>query len=384
MSARGLLILTRNFPPLRGGMERLVHQLVLELSTRTTCTLIGPEGCEAAVPASIDATGLPLRPLGAFLLRVLMTGFRIARRRRPAVILCGSGLMAPAGWLIARSCGARVVCLLHGLDVVARHPLYRACFLPAIRRCDRLVVNSRHTDMLARAAGVDPQRISVLNPGVAGGASIAPHELASFRARHGLQDRPVILSVGRMTRRKGLLEFLDLAFPAVLQRHPHAVLLIVGGEATHALGKAHDRVQPALKQMIETRGWSDAVRLIGEVDERELALAYAAADVHAFPVVALPGDVEGFGMVAIEAAAAGVPTVAFAVGGVPDAVADGRSGRLVEPGDYAGFAQALSSLLARQQPELRSQACRAFADGFSWASRGDALYRIVTETVDHC
>jgi phosphatidylinositol alpha-1,6-mannosyltransferase len=92
-----------------------------------------------------------------------------------------------------------------------------------------------------------------------------------------------------------------------------------------------------------------------------------------FPVLDLPGDVEGFGMVALEAAAHGVPTVAFAVGGVPDAVADGRTGVLVAPGDYAALAAAtLAQLDASNAADVAGQ-CRDFARGLDWAVFGARL-----------
>lgn len=372
-----LLVLTRNFPPLRGGMERLVHRLVLELAGEFELVLVGPQGCQEALPTEVAAIGVPLRPLGRFLIQALGAGLASTWRRRPEIVLCGSGLMAPLGWLIARLAGARLVCMLHGLDIVVPHPVYRALFLPAIRHCDRLVVNSMQTAGLARAAGVDAGRIALLHPGVALPPAIDPAALAAFRAQHGLEGRPVILSVGRITRRKGLVEFLALGLPAILARHPQAVLLIVGGEATQALGKASVSPLPALLEGIAHQRLEGRVRLLGEVDDGALALALAAADVHAFPVIALPGDVEGFGMVAIEAAAAGVATVAFAVGGVPDAVSNGVSGTLVPPGDYAAFADAVCAALERRDSGISAASCREFAAGFSWASRGDALRQIL-------
>ena len=88
-----------------------------------------------------------------------------------------------------------------------------------------------------------------------------------------------------------------------------------------------------------------------------------------FPVRDMPGDVEGFGMVAIEAAAHGLPTVAFDVGGVADAVADGVSGRLVRSGDEEAFAAAVLAELAQAGTGRRERA-RAFATSFSWERFG--------------
>ena len=114
-------------------------------------------------------------------------------------------------------------------------------------------------------------------------------------------------------------------------------------------------------------------------DDASLSAAYRAANVHVFPVREISGDVEGFGMVAVEAAAHGLPTVAYAVGGVPDAVSDGVSGALVEPGDSAAFADAASRWLHADN-DARA-ACRVFAERFAWP-RFDAEIRRVLAAGD--
>jgi phosphatidylinositol alpha-1,6-mannosyltransferase len=86
--------------------------------------------------------------------------------------------------------------------------------------------------------------------------------------------------------------------------------------------------------------------------------------------------VEGFGMVAIEAAAHGVPTIAFSVGGIPDAVLEGRSGWLVPAGDYRQFAERVLECLLAPRPAMRDE-CRAFASLFTWHAFGAKLRSIV-------
>ena len=99
-----------------------------------------------------------------------------------------------------------------------------------------------------------------------------------------------------------------------------------------------------------------------------------------FPVRELPGDPEGFGMVAVEAAAHGLPTVAFATGGIVDAVDNGRSGHLVASGDYPGFAVAVSQTLA-QRDALRDT-CIDFAQGFAWPAFGGGVWAALRRKMD--
>jgi len=97
-----------------------------------------------------------------------------------------------------------------------------------------------------------------------------------------------------------------------------------------------------------------------------------------FPVIERPGDIEGFGMVAIEAAAHGTPTYAFAVGGVPDAVSDGISGQLLQPGDYCGMTAA--ALDALNQTKIYPK-CRDFAEKFAWPAFGEQLLQHVDDAI---
>ena len=101
-------------------------------------------------------------------------------------------------------------------------------------------------------------------------------------------------------------------------------------------------------------GVADRVRLTGRLDDCDLAAAYAAADLFVMPNVPVPGDMEGFGLVALEAASAGLPVVASRLEGISEAVRDGRNGTLVLPLDAAGHAAAIGALLALPGSELRA------------------------------
>jgi len=367
-----VLIITRNLPPLVGGMERLNWHLADELSKRADVHVIGPEGAATLAPPNVDVREVPVGSLALFLLGALWAAWRSARTWRPHIVLAGSGLTAPAAWLAGRACRARTTVYVHGLDMDARHPLYRLLWLPAIRHMDRVIANSRATAQLAADAGVDATRISIVNPGVETPSGFPDGEEADrFRDRHGLTARPVLLSVGRLTRRKGLREFVTDVLPAVVDKHPDMMLLVVGdapGQALHASPQTRDSIQAAA----DARGLGDHLRFLGTITDREeLATVYRAADVHVFPVREIVGDPEGFGMVAIEAAAQGLPTVAYATGGIADAVAPGRSGRLVPPGDGAAMAQAIEETLA-DRDTLRDS-CRTFAENFSWPLFGAAM-----------
>jgi phosphatidyl-myo-inositol dimannoside synthase len=228
-----------------------------------------------------------------------------------------------------------------------------------------VLVNSGNTARLAEQAGIEASRVRILHPGTElPGPN--PDARCAFRQRHGFGQRPLLLSVGRLTPRKGLAELVEHVLPEVLEAYPQALLLVIGEDARDAVGAGRSSELDRIWQRAIGSGVDAAVRFLPPCDDGALSEAYRAADVHVFPVRELPGDVEGFGMVAIEAAAHGLPTVAFAAGGTSDAVVEGRTGELVSPGNYTAFAASVTRFLAnRNDIELR-QRCIEAARRFGW------------------
>lgn len=370
------MLVTRNFPPLLGGMEKVNQHLLAALQPAWRTVLCGPAGCIAYASSQTEVKESRVRPLPVFLAATLWHAIRMARHRKPKWIIAGSGLTAPIVWLAARCSGGGAVVYLHGLDIVAPSFVYQWLWLPFIRRCDIALVNSANTARLAASRGVAADKLHVLHPGT--DLPLLNTAMAhNFRERHGFGQRPLMLSVGRLTGRKGLAEFVAKALPAIVAKHPDAMLVIIGDEASDALrvraGSERERILSAAR----TAGLEQNLHFLGRCDDVTVSAAYQSADVHVFPVLELPGDVEGFGMVALESAAHGLPTVAFAVGGVPDAVQDGHTGTLIEPGKYAALATAVTHHLAQGRATVTIGACLEFAASKAWLVFDDRLRRLL-------
>jgi phosphatidyl-myo-inositol dimannoside synthase len=311
-------------------------------------------------------TESPLSPLPFFLLSLQWQAFCAALASPPQFVHAGSGLAAPAALFAGRTVGAQVSCFVHGLDLIAEHALYQRVFLPAIRRCDRIFVNSRHTFFLARQQEIAEKKLVILNPGVAlPPMQRRPRARQTFREQHGLGNASLLLSVGRLTARKGLAEFVERALPGITQAVQNTILLVIGEEPAGALKHTDGALADIMRATTSSR-MEGRVRLLGRVDDAALEAAYFAADAHIFPVLDLPGDVEGFGMVALEAAAHGLPTIAFAVGGAPDAVCHGTTGTLVHAGDYDTFKEATIQTLGTPYSQSQIQRCYNHAANFAW------------------
>lgn len=370
-----VLLVTRNLPPLVGGMERLNLHLVCALAEDRALAVVGPHGCGASLPLPPHRIAeVPTRPLPLFLAKATALALLMAHRFRPDVVMAGSGLTAPLAWLAARLCGARLVVYVHGLDLVVQSLPYRLGWLPAVRRADLVIANSGNTRRLALARGVAAERVAVLHPGTDLPAPDAAAR-SRFRAAHCLGAAPLLLSVGRLTPRKGLTGFVEHALPAIVREIPDAKLVVIGADATDAARPRHDSERARIVEAARRASLAHAIVFLPPCDDVTLADAYQAADVHVFPVRDLPGDVEGFGMVAIEAAAHGLPTVAFDVGGVADAVLPGKTGVLITAGDYTGFIDAVVAKI-RTRGAL-GDACRQAAAGFSWDHFGDRLRELL-------
>lgn len=373
-----ILIVTRNLPPLVGGMERLNWHMADELSKYAETHVIGPGEAERMKPENVGFSGIPLKPLWRFLLHAGWQAICKARKWKPDVILAGSGLTAPIALLAARLYGARAVAYVHGLDISVNHPVYRTLWLPAIRRLDRVIANSSPTAELAEKAGVAKERIGIVHPGVKLPERPQTQEtIDHFLQENRLNGKKILLSVGRLTSRKGLREFVQLALPIIISREPDAILVVVGDAPTDSL-HAEIQTPQSIQAVADAVGVGEHLRFLGVItDPAKLATAYQASSVHIFPVRHIPGDPEGFGMVAIEAAAHGLPTVAFATGGVVDAVKSGVSGELTHPGDYEQLANLACQILTA--PPI-AEGMSTFVHNLSWESFGDQIYQQFTKS----
>ncbi|MFD1937949.1 MULTISPECIES: glycosyltransferase family 4 protein [Nonomuraea] len=326
-----VLIVTNDFPPRPGGIQSFVHGLAL----RTPSVLVYASrwrGCEEfdrrqPYPVVRHPTSLMLPTVAA----ARRAAGLVADHRADTVVF---GAAAPLGLLAPRlrAAGARrIVMLTHGHE---SSPLFR----PLMRRigdhADVVTYLGSYTH--ARLAGVVPAaKLVRLAPGVDPVLFHPSVEAADLRRSLGLDGRPVAVCVSRLVPRKGQDQLIR-AWPLVLRAVPSAVLLIVGG--------GPDRRR--LIRMAAPLGQS--VRFTGIVPSSLLPSYYAVGDVFAMPCRTRLGgiDVEGLGIVFLEASATGLPVVAGASGGAPDAVRHGETGLVVDGRSVDEVAGALIDLLA--------------------------------------
>jgi phosphatidylinositol alpha-1,6-mannosyltransferase len=372
------LIITRNFPPLIGGMEKLMWNLYHELKVDYSCSVIGPTGCKKYVHKGDCALESPVSSIFMFLLVAFIESIFCATVRKHTICIAGSGVTAPIAVVIKKMFNIPSVVLIHGLDVIVDNRIYQRFFIPAVCKADVVVVNSQNTAHLAIAKGVSKEKIKIIPPGVK-----IPHRIYKkndFRKRYRVEDKKILLSVGRLVPRKGIVEFIKFSFPNILNRFPEAVFMIIGTEPHKSLKKTGNYLNK-IKSIIHEKGLKNHVFLLGHVDEMTLAQAYQESDLHILPVRDIPGDIEGFGMVIIEASSFGLPTISFSVGGVRDAIKDQYSGFLIEKNNYKVFSETIIDYFNGKAGPVTSENCINHAKHFSWERYGRSLREICDRAI---
>ena len=368
------LLIAHTFPPRVGGRESYLFNLFSRLGpARVTVVTPDREGEWETFDRSAPFRMVRVSPEGPSWffrggrrqrLRWFFFLAGLCLRHRVGMVHCAVALPdGMTGLLLKRTLGLPYVQYVFGLEIArpALEPWTRERLGWVLQNADRVVAISRATADLAVRLGARPDRVVFVPPGVdVETYHPDPEAGARVHQQHGLDGRKVILTLGRLVARKGQDQVIR-ALPRVLEAVPQAVYLIAGS------GPDRER----LERLAEEVGVADRVIFAGRVPDGEVVAYYNGADVVAMPSREEPetGDVEGFGMVFLEANACGKPVVGGRSGGVVDAVADGVTGFLVDPHDPADLAARLVTLL--QDPDLarrmgeagRERARREFAWG---------------------
>lgn len=363
-----ILIVTRNLPPLIGGMERLNWHIADELSKDHEVTIISHIQAKNQAPQNVKFYSVQLNPLPLFLILAFIKTFWVCLTQRPDILFAGSGLTAPIVTFWAKIFRKKSIVYIHGLDIGTNNKLYNLLWIPFIKSASKIIANSSPTYDICLKKGIREKKLSIIHPGVSFPSKPRDEQLIQqLKNKYNLQDKKLLISVGRLTERKGLNEFIDLSFSKIVKAIPNTVFVIIGDTPNQSLNKNLQSkeliLSTARKHNIENN-----IIFTGNIsDDGILSSFYYLADLHIFPVKHIPEDPEGFGMVAIEAAAHGTPTVAFATGGIVDAVKQNESGWLVERDNYETFTMQVIEVL---QQSKNFEQCQNFAKEFEWSIFG--------------
>jgi phosphatidylinositol alpha-1,6-mannosyltransferase len=364
-----LLVLTELFLPTKGGTAVWAAEVYKRLGGKeihiVTADVPGAAEVDAAHPNTIHRLNLKripwLRPESlAMYARFFFKSLALALTYRFDAIhafrALPEGLVA---WAVARLTFRPVVIYAHGEELTTwGHGGKFKAMRFALRHADRVVANSEHTRDTLLEMGIDPARITIIYPGVDVSVFRPGLDTTGLRESLGIRtDEKLVFSVGRLSRRKGF----DQMIRAVAQLHAEGIPLryVIAG-----IGEDADY----LDSLIAEHNAQGIVHRIGAVSEADLPRWMNACDVFAMPNRDINGDNEGFGMVFIEAAACGKPSLAGEDGGTGSAVLHGHTGLRVDGKTVTLIAESLCIML-NDSDLTRSFSDQAYArigECFTW------------------
>jgi phosphatidylinositol alpha-1,6-mannosyltransferase len=343
VSPRKILLVTNDLGPRAGGIETFILGLLDQLdgSQIVIYTASQPESAHFDVELAAKTGVVIIRDKRSILIPTPAVNRRVrtvAKNYQSEILWFGAAM--PLAWmsgLLKRAGVKRIVALTHGHEVWwAKLPPFREIFRQSTKSIDVLTylgnftrsamtpVVSSHCQLAQIAPGIS---ISHFTPGP------KSHELIE---KFGLEGKQVLVSVGRLVHRKGQDKWLE-ALPQILAQHPDVALLLVG------IGPR----QKKLEELVHKHHLQEYVHFVGRVGYDKLPEYFRLADLFVMPSRSrLAGlEVEGLGIVYLEASASGVPVLAGMSGGAPDAVIVGKTGEIVDGTSVSAIAESINQLL---------------------------------------
>jgi phosphatidylinositol alpha-1,6-mannosyltransferase len=332
-----ILYITRKYPPSIGGMQKLNYDLVTEL--------------QKTVDVELVALGKSQYHLFWFLPYAIIMGIVM----NFDVIHLGDGLLAPIGWLLSKIKGKPYTVIACGLDITYENKFYRSAVIPYIKKADRIICISQNTSKLCIESGCEASKCIVIPCGIPVGENKGQDKKEAreeITRRYNINnDDLIILGVGRLVKRKGMEWFLKNVQPSL-----DRTTLIIAGDG------------PERNVIIKTAIGMEKVHILGRIDDELLQLLYWGSDAFIMPNIKVEGDVEGFGIVLLEAGYNGLYSFASNIDGIPEGVKDTMNGKLLESGNAQEWIQELSHFVEnRDKLEQMGEQSRDYVIGnYSW------------------
>lgn len=349
-----IAFVSHSFPPAQdalsnvGGMQRVAVDLCEALAA-----LPGVHVHPIVLRTSWAQTGWRT-PL--FLGKLAMGLPRVLARERIDVVLFSSMVTATLAPVLRMRMGARtptLAAIVHGLDLTTRNAAWQTLVRRGLPALDALFPVSRATADAAQIRGMPRDRITVHPNGVDPARFSRSTEVAPLPTALQSADA-LLLGVGRQVPRKGFLWLVREVMPKL----PEGIHLVLAGD-----GPEHT----ALRESLNTLSLDNRVHLLGMVDESVLHALYSTADLFVMPNRPVEGDMEGFGVVMLEAASHGTTVVAASLEGILDVLGDG-GGVLLPSGDVDRWVHAITTLLAQDDDARkgRQREALALSERFRW------------------
>lgn len=368
------LLITENFPPKIGGSGRWFWEIYSRLPREHYIIAAGDDERAEAFdathdlrcvrwPLSIRNWGLLTPESIAGYIRLYKLLRRLVRKEQVGAIHCGrclpEGLL---GWLAWKWAGIAYVCYVHGEEVNIYSKSKELFWLSRkiFSSARQIIVNSKNTQgLLSCYDSIPCNRIRVLHPGVDTTYFTAQNNDSDIRKKLGWEGRKVMLTVGRLQKRKGH-DYTIVSLNRIKEKIPEVLYAIIGDGEERAY----------LQEVMKRENLDQHVQFLGKMDDETLRNCYQQCDLFVLANREVDGDIEGFGMVLVEAQACGKPVIAGNSGGTGETMLPGETGLLVDCRNPKLIADAIIQLL--EDPErgrtMGHRAAQWVRETFDWQS----------------
>ena len=339
-----VLFITRTYPPIIGGMEKVSYEITTRISK--------------FVKSYIIANKKGKKNLPLFLPYALFKSLYLIKRKNIDAVHLSDAMLSPIGIIIKYLTGVKVITTVHALDVTYKNPIYQFIVPKCLKRLDRIIAVSNYTIGECVKRGVPEEKCVFIPNGVNPKEFILKEKNIRKKLEKGinvnLKNKKILLSVGHLVKRKGFNWFIENIMPRLDQNF---VYLIIGGFGNESKGNELETYLTLIKKL----NLQQRVFLLGKTSNRILKLSYNSADLFVMPNIKVEGDAEGFGIVAIEAGSCGLPVIASNMEGIKDAVINGKTGWLVKSGDAKGFIEKI-----KLKPLKKDKVMEEVKKNFEW------------------
>jgi len=318
-----------------GGIENYLNNILTKLSANHPILVLAQRYKKMNVAFSFDVQMPPFRSLAVFMIWVQLKKNKLFEECD--LIISGSALTSP---FIGKA-QKPIMCFVYGLDLEYPNPFYQSIFVSSLKKMDGLIACSNATRELCLRKGIQKEKVYVVYPGV-DSERFKPDKKAGELRKEMLgisQEDPVVFSISRHVKKKGILRLVRDIAPRLLEQVPH-VKFVIGGSGP----QTND-----IKKIVKSLGLEKIVILTGYITDVDMASYYNMADVFCLPEEPVVGDFEGFGMVHLEASACGVPSVGSRMEAATEAIEDGVRGVACDPFDIRQHVDAIRRFIVEKE-----------------------------------
>lgn len=350
-----------------GGMQRVSMQLIDELNTREDIEI-------KTIIQHAPWKGIEVKT-AFFLTKLVYKLPKIVKEFKPDVILFSSMVTASLAKFCRNKIDVPMVTINHGHDVKLSIGIYQNFVPKVFEALDGVISVSEATRQECIKRGMSPEKGVALPNGFDMSDFKDVPDKSEGRKKIeeafsvDLSEKSLLLTVGRQVKRKGHEWFITEVLPKIKSE---VVYLVIGA------GPEHDR----LKEIVSTSNLQEKVLMVGKQPDEVLKDAYAGADIFIMPNIPIPGDMEGFGIVLLEANLAGTPAVAADLEGIKDVIENGKNGFKIAVRDAENFSGHIDSLIENGLEEMSTSSKKFVLENFTWNKVAQQYISYLKEIVE--